>query len=266
MQVGWIGLGEIGGPMAARALIAGHRILAYERGQAVGKLRAEGASFSSDYPSLAAACEVLAICLFNDAQVRSVLLDHGTLAAMGPGSVLVLHTTGSPALAQQLQDAAPAGVAVLDATFSGSPAQAENGTLTIMVGGAEDALARVRPLLDAYAARIHHIGALGQGQVVKLLNNLLFAANLRMAAEVLSLAESLGLDPRCCAGIFQECSSASLAGSLFAGSSVASTLAHTRPFLSKDVATVADSLRELGVGSPMLEPIIASFLSGEMPD
>jgi 3-hydroxyisobutyrate dehydrogenase-like beta-hydroxyacid dehydrogenase len=260
MQVGWIGLGEIGGPMARRALLAGHRILAYERGQAVKELRAGGVALSRDYTTIAAACEVLTICLFNDAQVKAVLLDQGALAAMRPGSVLVLHTTGSPELARQLQDAAPEGVAVLDATFSGSPAQAEHGTLTIMVGGATEAVARAQPLLASYAARVHHVGLLGQGQVVKLLNNLLFAANLRFAAEVLGLAERQGLDPGTCARIFQGCSSASTAGALFADAGVAETLDRTHAFLSKDVATAADSLQELGLSSAMLAPVIASYV------
>jgi len=260
MQVGWIGLGEIGGPMARRALLAGHRILAYERGQAVKELQAGGAAFSRDYTTIAAACEVLTICLFNDAQVKAVLLDQGALAAMRPGSVLVLHTTGSPELARQLQHAAPEGVAVLDATFSGSPAQAEHGTLTIMVGGATEAVARAQPLLASYAARVHHVGLLGQGQVVKLLNNLLFAANLRFAAEVLGLAERQGLDPGTCARIFQGCSSASTAGALFADAGVAETLDRTHAFLSKDVATAADNLQELGLSSAMLAPVIASYV------
>ncbi|MCB2063489.1 MAG: NAD(P)-dependent oxidoreductase, partial [Novosphingobium sp.] len=145
MKVGWIGLGEIGKEMALRVLGAGHDLSAYDRGKGKDDVAAEGAAMVADYGVIAANCDVLCLCLFNDAQVREVMFDSGTLAAMRPGSVLAVHTTGSPALARELGERAPQGVEVLDACFSGGPDDTARGDLTLMVGGDAQALEAARP-------------------------------------------------------------------------------------------------------------------------
>ena len=99
MKVGWIGLGGIGKEMALRVLGAGHDLTAYDRGAGKAEVAASGGKMIADYGVVASTCDVLCLCLFNDNQVREVMLDGGALAAMQPGSVLATHTTGSPRLA-----------------------------------------------------------------------------------------------------------------------------------------------------------------------
>ena len=247
MKVGWIGLGEIGAGMVVRALAAGHEVTAFARGAGLPKAQAAGALTSSDYKALAAASEVLGICVFSDAQLADVLFEQGALAALKPGAVLAIHTTGSPKLAQEIGARAPDGVGVLDATFSGGPAEVEKGDLTLMVGGSVEALERARPVLATYCARIHHVGGLGQGQTIKLLNNLLFSANLHLASEALRMAEQQGFKPWEAARIIQQCSGRSMAMGLFEREApVEAMLGSVRPYMEKDVTTAAKSAAEAG--------------------
>ncbi|MFT3968513.1 MAG: NAD(P)-binding domain-containing protein, partial [Sphingobium sp.] len=148
MRIGWIGLGAIGTNMVRRALGAGHRLTVFARGKGLEEVIAEGAWTSGDYRALAAQSDVLAICLFNDIQVRSVLFEEGALASMRPGSVLAIHTTGSPGLAREIGALAPEGVEVMDATFSGGPHTVLAGELTAMVGGTAEAPQR-KPVMES---------------------------------------------------------------------------------------------------------------------
>lgn len=259
MRIGWIGLGAIGTGMARRALAAGLAVTAYARGAGLAEIAAAGAATSDDYAALAAAADVLGICVFHDRQVREVLFDGGALAALRPGSVVALHTTGSPELAREIGARAPADVAVLDATFSGGPGEVAAGALTLMVGGEAAALERARPLLALYADRIHHVGPLGQGQTMKLLNNLLFAANLKHAADILRVADQQGLDTTACAAILQDCSGASFASARFRNAPVEPMLAAVRPYLEKDVATALASARDAGIDTAPFAAVAAFF-------
>jgi len=252
MQVGWIGLGAIGTNMVARALGVGHRVTVHARGRGLPVVRAMGASVEADYRALAASSAVLALCLFNDDQVRSVLFGEGALAALKPGSILAIHTTGSPELAREIGAQAPAGVAVLDATFSGGPDAVLAAELTMMVGGHADALDQARPLFAAYSQRIFHFGPLGSGQIVKLLNNLLFATNFKNAADILKIGAAMGFQTSEVASVIQCCSGASFAMRSFqTGNSIPDVLARIQPYLSKDVTTVAASAlsAEIDIGA-----------------
>ncbi|CAN7248933.1 NAD(P)-dependent oxidoreductase [Phenylobacterium sp. LjRoot225] len=248
MKIGWIGLGAIGAQMARRLLAAGHDLTAYARGAGLADVEAAGAETSLDYARVAGGRDLLVVCLFNDAQVRDVLFDQGALAAVPAGAVVVIHTTGSPALAREIGERAPHGVSVVDATFSGGPGEVARGELTVMVGGDGDAFGRARPALEAYAGQIHHVGPLGHGQRLKLLNNLLFATNMMNAAELRRLAESEGFEPSVVTEVLQACSGASFAMRLFQKPAPpAAVLAATRPYLEKDVATAMASAAEAGL-------------------
>jgi 3-hydroxyisobutyrate dehydrogenase len=260
MQIGWVGLGAIGTNMVLRALDAGHSVTAYARGQGQAAVQAQGAALSSDYTALAARSEIVALCLFDDDQLRRVVFDDGLLAAMRPGAILAIHTTGAPALAREIGARAPAGVSVLDATFSGGPHNVLAGQLTMMVGGDAAAIECARPVLGSYAKQIFHAGALGSGQVIKLLNNLLFAANLKNAAELLSVAESLGLAPAAAAEVIQSCSGASAALRSFQSPSpIAETLRRIQPYVGKDVATIAKTSAESDIDISAFADAIAYF-------
>jgi 3-hydroxyisobutyrate dehydrogenase len=263
MKIGWVGLGGIGVAMVARALAAGHDIMAYERGEGVAEVRAAGAELSTDYMAVAAQSEVLGLCVFSDAQLHQVLFDGGALAALRPGSVLAIHTTGAPDLAREIGARAPAGVSVLDATFSGGPAQVRAGELTLMIGGEAEAIDRARPLLETYANKIHHVGPLGRGQMIKLMNNLLFAANLQHAAEILKIGEQQGFKSWEAARIIQDCSGASMAMGLFqAEAPVSRMLSGARPYMEKDVAVAAASGAAIGIDFDAFAPTVNYFRPG----
>lgn len=259
MKIGWIGLGSIGTAMVKRALAAGHEVKVYERGAGLGECQNAGATISPDYRAVAADADVLGLCVFSDAQLRATLLEEGALAAMRPGTVVVVHTTGSPAVSREIGARAPEGVAVIDATFSGGPMAAVAGQLALMVGGEARAIAVARPLLETYADRIHHIGPLGYGQTLKLLNNLLFAANLQNAIEILRVAEQLGLDTVDCARIIQDCSGASFASAQFQKAPVGVIQSGTRDYMAKDVSAALEAARDLGIDTAAFASTEAYF-------
>lgn len=264
MKIGWIGLGAIGAEMARRLLAAGHEVTVYPRGRGLAEVRAAGAATCDDYAALAAGSELLGVCVYNDAQVREVLFDAGALAALKPGAVLANHTTGSPALAREIGDRAPSGVGVLDATFSGGPAEVAAGRLTIMAGGEAGALAKAQAALEAYAGQIHHVGALGLGQTLKLLNNLLFATNQMNAALMLQLAQAQGFDTATAARVLQGCSGASFALGLFQRPApVAAVLAGSRLYLEKDVAAAARAAADAGLDLGAFAETLAYFSPGK---
>ncbi|CAN5162557.1 NAD(P)-dependent oxidoreductase [soil metagenome] len=262
MRIGWIGLGAIGTNMVRRARGAGHEVIAFARGEGLEAALAMGATASNDYRAVASGCDILALCLFSDAQVRSALFDEGTLAAMESGSVVVIHTTGSPALAREIGERAPEGVAVVDATFSGSPDTVLAGDLTVMIGGHQEAVERARPLIASYAKTIHHVGPLGNGQMAKLLNNLLFATNLRHAAALLGMAEAQGFPAADMVPILKGCSGDSFALGLFAQGGPGEMLRRSWPFVSKDVATVAAGAAEAGLDLAIFQPVMEFFANG----
>lgn len=259
MKVGWIGLGGIGKDMALRVLGAGHELTAYDRGAGKGQVAAQGGAMIADYPALARGCEVLCLCLFNDDQVREVMLDGGALAAMQPGAVLATHTTGSPRLVRELGDKAPAGVAVLDACFSGGAEETARGDLTLMVGGDAQALERAHPVLSTYASRINLVGPVGAGQTLKLLNNLLFAANVKQAGEILALASQQGLDPGLAAQVICQSSGGSMAMGLMKNGVVPEMMESIRRYMLKDVQAVADAAADTGIDISAFGPTIAHY-------
>lgn len=247
MNIGWVGLGTIGALMVKRLLAAGRPVTAYSRGAGLAEVTANGAKQQADYALLASESDLLVLCVYDDNQVRSVLFDNGALAAMRPGSILALHTTGSPGLMRELGEKAPQGVQVLDVTFSGGPANVEAGDLTLMVGGDADALEQTKPVFEAYASRIFLVGALGHGQLVKLMNNLLFGTNLMNAVELLRMAEGMGFETTTVAQIIQASSGASYAMRLFQNQPVSKMLEASRHYLEKDVAVALAAAEESGL-------------------
>jgi 3-hydroxyisobutyrate dehydrogenase-like beta-hydroxyacid dehydrogenase len=247
MNIGFIGLGEIGTEMVKRLCGADFPVTVYPRGTGLADARQAGATECANYAALAAESDALIVIVFNDDQLRDILFGQGALAAMRPGSVLAVHVTGSPALRGEIQQRAPQGVDVLDATFSGSVSAVRKGALTLMVGGAVDALERLRPMFSAYASNIFHVGEPGDAQVLKLLNNLVLAANMMNAAELLKAGESYGLDPKTVASVLQTCSGASTAMGIFAQRDVAEGMDAARRYMVKDVQEAMLAARDAGL-------------------
>lgn len=140
-------------------------------------------------------CEIAIIYVFTDEQARAVALDDGLVDALEPGSVLVVQTTGSPETAKAIAAAANGrGVGVVDAAASGGPADLAAGRLNIFAGGDVEDIARCRPVFEAYASAITHFGPVGAGQMVKLVNNLLFGCHIELALEAARLVAAFGVD------------------------------------------------------------------------
>ncbi|MFD4354342.1 NAD(P)-dependent oxidoreductase [Nocardia sp. NPDC058518] len=197
MRVGFIGLGSQGGPMARRIVEAGYPTTLWARRSASLEPYADTAASTADSPAaLGAAADLVCVCVVGDADVREVVTgEHGVLAGMSAGSVLAVHSTVHPDTCRELSEiAARQGVSVVDAPVSGGGPAAADGRLLVMAGGPGDAVEAARPVFATYANPIVHLGDVGAGQFAKLLNNLLFTANLATAQGTLRLGADLGLD------------------------------------------------------------------------
>jgi 3-hydroxyisobutyrate dehydrogenase-like beta-hydroxyacid dehydrogenase len=249
MRVGWIGLGMMGLAMARCAARAGHDVVGFTRGRPAHRaLIEDGGRLSTALAEVAGHADLLCLNLFDDTQLRQLLYDDGLLAMLRAGSVLVVHTTGDPALARALAAEAPAGVEVVDGAFSGTPEQAVAGTLTVMAGGSVAAFGRVRPLFESYAAFVRHVGETGAGMQLKLINNLLFAAQVRLAEDAFRLAATAGFDAATVAEVLGRCSAASRALAIIGeGGRVAENAARMRFYVDKDVAVAGNIADEAGI-------------------
>lgn len=196
--VGFIGLGIMGRPMARHLLKAGYPLWVHSRSRPpIDALVAEGAQEASNPAELAQRCEFVFTCLPNDEAVRQVWLSgsHPALPAMSPGSVAIDMGTTSPQLTRELAEYAHSrGIAFLDAPVTGGQWGAEAGTLTIMVGGDAEAYQRALPLFQTMGKKVVHVGASGQGQTMKLANQIAVAVGMLAVSEALVFAESMGLD------------------------------------------------------------------------
>lgn len=199
MRVAFIGLGVMGYPMAGYLVGAGHDVTVFNRTSS--KVDAWVERFggaSADTPSAAAVdAEIVFCCVGNDDDVRAVILGaDGVLNGISDGSVIVDHTTASATVAREVCEAAAGkDVAFLDAPLSGGQAGAENGQLTIMVGGDEDVYQRVLPVMDCYAKACALIGVVGSGQLAKMINQICIAGIVQGLSEGLHFAMRAGLDP-----------------------------------------------------------------------
>lgn len=197
-RIGWIGTGVMGGSMCGHLLAAGHEATVYTRTREKAEpLLVRGAAWAGSPAEAAAASEVVFTIVGFPADVREVVLGPGgVLAGAREGSLLVDMTTSEPSLAVEIHAAAAArGVAALDAPVSGGDVGARNATLSIMVGGDADALARVRPLLETMGKTIVHQGGPGAGQHTKMVNQILIATGMIGVCEALLYAHRAGLDP-----------------------------------------------------------------------
>ncbi len=193
MKVAVLGLGTMGAGIAANVAAAGHALTVWNRspGPAVAGARRAGAVAEA-----VAGQDVVLVCVSDDAASRAVVLGpDGALAHAGAATVVVDMSTISPALSdEEHARAARAGVPFLDAPVFGSRDEAAAGGLWVVVGGDAGVLARVRPVLEAVAASVHHLGPGGSGARMKLVGNLLVAAQLQSLGEALTLAAATGLD------------------------------------------------------------------------
>jgi 3-hydroxyisobutyrate dehydrogenase len=198
-RVGWIGLGAMGSPMAGCVARAGFDVGAYDIEPARAEaLAADGVKPAASIAEAASGVDVLVVMVATPDQVDSVLFgDDPAAGALGPGTTVVVMATVGPApVGRWAERLGQQGVELVDAPVSGGAARAASGDLLIMVGGAQPAVERVQPMLDVMARSAPHVGtAPGDGQKVKLVNQLLCGVHVAAAAEALALAEAMQLDP-----------------------------------------------------------------------
>jgi 3-hydroxyisobutyrate dehydrogenase len=206
LKLGFIGVGSIGRPMAAQLLRAGHQLTVHDvRRENAQALLAAGASWGDSPAAIAADCEVVATCLPGPIEMEQVALgSRGILEGIRPGALYIDHTTNSPLLVRRVHAALQArDAAMLDAPVSGGTEGAQTRDLLVMVGGEPPVFERARPILEAIAERVRHVGPIGCGSVCKIMHNCAtFTLDLTMA-ECWTVAMKAGVAPETIVDVFQ---------------------------------------------------------------
>ncbi|MGA7933824.1 MAG: NAD(P)-dependent oxidoreductase, partial [Kovacikia sp.] len=196
--IGFIGLGLMGQPMAQNLLKAGYPLVVYNRSRAaMEKLEAKGATLATSPQEVAQQVDVVITCVSDSPDVEAVVLGStGVIEGARPGMLFIDMSTIAPATSRRIYTALKVkGVDALDAPVSGGDIGAQQGTLSIMVGGDEPAFQRALPILQVVGKNIVYIGESGSGQVTKACNQIVVALTLQAVAEALTLAKKSGVDP-----------------------------------------------------------------------
>jgi 3-hydroxyisobutyrate dehydrogenase-like beta-hydroxyacid dehydrogenase len=259
MKVGFIGAGRMGRPMVTRLVEAGHDVQVLGRtAEKRRELEHLGATAMSETAAAGAHADAVVLFVFTDEQVRQACLDSALLPTMPSGSALVVHTTASPKTIEAIAArAACYGVDVVDAAVSGGPHDIAAGKLTLFVGGADDTVAQLRPVLDCYGDPVLHVGPSGTGQKVKLVNNVLFAGHIGLLAESIRLGGRLGVsEPTLLAALPCGSATSRVLNIVAARGSVASFIEVAGEFAGKDVAVARRIAEELGSDLGVLDDVI----------
>ncbi|MBP7952427.1 MAG: NAD(P)-dependent oxidoreductase [Sphingorhabdus sp.] len=197
-KIAFIGIGIMGGAIARHLIGAGHDVTVFNRTQSKAEnwVAAHGAKMATTPAAAADGADVVVACVGTDDDLASVTLGRdGAFGAMQKGALFIDHTTVSARIARQLAvEAKSRGIHCIDAPVSGGQAGAENGTLSIMCGGSDAAMALAQPVMAAYAKRIVHVGGPGDGQTAKMVNQLAIAGVLQGLSEALHFAQCAELD------------------------------------------------------------------------
>jgi 3-hydroxyisobutyrate dehydrogenase len=259
-RVGFIGLGNMGTPMAANLVRAGHDVVAYdlahERARSFAQSHAARATES--LAELAQHAEIVITMLPTGREVREALLEAqgGALAAnLRPGTIVVDMSSADPVGTRALGgDLAGRDIALVDAPVSGGVPRATDGTLAIMIGGDAAAVAAVKPVLAAMGKNLFEVGSLGCGHAMKALNNFLAATSSAAASEAIVIGRQFGLDPAVMTDVINASTGRSFASENLIKQHVLSG-AYATGFalglLAKDVKIAADLAREIGVDAPV---------------
>ncbi|MBB4686793.1 NAD(P)-dependent oxidoreductase [Amycolatopsis jiangsuensis] len=267
-RVGWIGLGAMGSPMAVCAARGGHDVTAYDVNPSRAEaLAADGVAPAASIKLAATGVATLVVMVATADQVESVLFgDDSAAGALVPGSVVVVMATIGPApVARWAERLARRGIDLVDSPVSGGAARAADGDLLIMAGGPDLAVDRVRPLLDTLARTAPHVGtAPGDGQKVKLVNQLLCGVHIAAAAEALALAEAMHLDPAATWDVVRTGAAASFMLE-DRGERMVHGSAEVRSALGiilKDMGLVTDAARDSAHPAPLASAAEQIFLAG----
>src|SRR5918995_788570 len=198
-KVGFIGLGAMGGPMALNLAKAGHKLVVHDIDQSkTAAVRAQGAELAGNAEAVAAAVDRTILIVETTDQAQSVIAgERGIIKGAKPGHIVVCMSTIDPFAAREIADQLlTKGIAMVDAPVSGGTGRAQSGELSVIVGGDKDVVARCEDLFKAMGNRTFHVGPLGQGLAMKLVNNMLVQVNTVAVAEALVMGAKAGLDPQ----------------------------------------------------------------------
>src|SRR5919108_368206 len=199
MEVSFLGLGVMGFPMAGHLKKGGHEVTVYNRTQAKAQkwVETHGGKAATTPAEATKGQDIVFSCVGNDDDLRSVVLgEQGAFAGMSKGAIFVDHPTASANVARELGEVAKdKGLHFLDAPVSGGQAGAENGKLTVMVGGDQGDFDRAKPVIDCYARACVLLGPIGSGQLAKMVNQICIAGLVQGLAEGMNFAVKAGLDP-----------------------------------------------------------------------
>ena len=259
-RIAYVGAGKMGEPMARLLVSAGAPLSLHARRPEV---RAEfeelGARASESIAEVVADACVVCVCLFDETQLRDVLLGDGGLISHCPaGAILVCHTTTGVRTLEALVAAADGqGVDFVDAPVSGSAEEIAMGRLTVLAGGSEAVLHRISPILGCYSTVVR-TGEVGSATRAKLVNNLLFAANLQLVAAAVQLARALGVAGPSMLEVLAHCSAGSEAVRHVRGSGLTPQSFGERasPYLRKDVAAALAAAADVGADPAVLEKVV----------
>jgi 3-hydroxyisobutyrate dehydrogenase len=270
VKVGWVGLGAMGAPMARRAVGAGFDVLAYDNDAArLSAVAGPGGPRPAGTPAEAVQdADVAVLMVATPEQAEDALFSgHGVEGSLrADATVLVTATVGPDAISDWVQRFGPGGPAIVDAPVSGGTARAQSGELLAMVGGAEAAVEKVRPLLSTMAGTIVVVGpAPGDGQRMKLVNQLLCGVHIAVAAEALAFAEALGLQARECWEVLRHGAAVSFMFEDRGARMLDEKFEPPRSALDifvKDMGLVLGAAREARYSAPLAEAAEQIYLAG----
>ena len=273
-NIGFIGTGMMGDPMAQNLLRAGYKLMVYDvRPEATKNVMALGANLVKS-PSELACCDIVFIMVNTGSQVEDLLLGKQGIVQVFKGKHLlrlVIMSTISPNLIKRIaQIIGPKNIAIVDAPVSGGIGAAQQGRLTFMVGGQEDIVASIKSFLQVMGKNIFHIGPLGAGLAIKLLNNVLGITSLYLFPEVLRLGLKAGLDVKTMVEVFRVSSGNNWCSdqwSIYLGymeALVKDSKSHEtlNSIVIKDIQTALELAVELGYESPVLKSVFSMVKSG----
>ncbi len=270
--VGFIGLGQIGAPMATRLATWSDGLQVFDlRAEAMASLVDAGASAADSIADLGAACDLVSVMVLDDHQVRGVVDDLLTTAR--PGTIVAVHSTIRPETAEELAAlAAPRAVHVLDVPVSGGFMGAHEGTLAAMVGGDRTAYERAKPVFASWATLVVHLGSAGAATRTKLARNMMHFVAYTAAFEAQRLAEAAGIDLRKLASVVRHSDAVTggpsaimvrdRTGELDASDSLYDIFVHTRGLAEKDLSLALELAERLGVDVPMAQLALDRFADG----
>ncbi len=253
-RVGFIGLGDIGEPMATRILAGAYPVAscAHRRRRAIDALKARGLKEMEDPRAVGQHSDILITMVVDETQTDTVLRgDHGALKGLRSGSVVIVMSTVSPQYCQALAaEVSKLGISVLDCPVSGGRGRAEQGRLALICGGEKETVDRCQPVLAAMGS-VHHCGGIGMGQVAKLANQALVVTHFRLLEEARSMADSYGMNLEQLMDVLRQSTGTSWVVENW--DVLASLWPHLEPLAKKDVDLCIPAAKKNDVSMPILQ-------------